>query len=204
MVEENYGFCPACGANLPEDSVFCPECGHDLKSPVSSGPAAGTGYGYATSNGGGMSSKLKVAVIFTMIYGVMTLISSLMGMCISVDFIDSMDKILLDNGDQGFVEMAGFDKTNQEFVDMIRMTCIISLISSVLALVGAVLCMKHAKRKVAAILIAAASVILFVSIPIMPTTDNLASTIISTMFNVVIGLLMAYLVYTSPGDFTDE
>ena len=204
MGEENFGFCPACGANLPEGSSFCPECGHNLAGPAPGSPEAGAGYGYAASRGPGMSGKLKTAVIFTMIYGVMTLISSLMGMCISVDFIDSMDKILLDNGDQGFVEMAGFDMTNQEFVDMIRMTCIISLISSVLALVGAVLCMKHAKRKVAAILIAAASVILFVSIPIMPTTDNLASTIISTMFNVVIGLLMAYLVYTSPGDFTDE
>lgn len=201
MGEENYGFCPACGANLPEDSSFCPECGHDLAAPVSSGPAAGTGYGYATSNGGGMSSKLKVAVIFTMIYAVMNLMSSLMGLCITVDFIDSMDEILLENGDQGFVEMAGFDMTNQEFVDMIHLSCLISLISAVLALIGAIFCMKHAKRMIAAVLIVAASLVLFAGIPLAPITG---STIFSTLFNVVIGLLMAYLVYTSPGDFKDE
>ena len=148
-----------------------------------------------------MSSKLKVAVIFTMIYAVMNLVSSLMGMCITVDFIDSMDEILLNNGDQGFVEMAGFDMTNQEFVDMIRMSCIVSLASALLAGAGAILCMKHMKRMIAVGLIVVASLVLFVSVALVPFNG---STLFSTVFDVIIGLVMAYLVYTSPGDFADE
>ena len=201
MGEENYGFCPACGANLPEGSSFCPECGHNLAGPVPGSAEAGAGVGYATSMGPGMSGKLKTAVIFTMIYAVMNLVSSLMGLCISVDFIDSMDEILLDNGDQGFVELAGFDMTNQEFVDMIRMSCLVSLASAVLAGAGAFLCIKRVKRMVAVGLIAAASLVLFVTLAVTPFNG---STLGSTIFDVIIGFVMVYLVYSSPGDFTDE
>ena len=151
MGEENFGFCPACGANLPEGSSFCPECGHNLAGPAPGSPEAGAGYGYAASRGPGMSGKLKTAVIFTMIYAVINLLSALMGLCISVDFINSMDEILLDNGDQGFVELAGFDMTNQEFVDMIHLSSLISLASAVLAGVGAFLCIKRVKRMVAVV-----------------------------------------------------
>ena len=26
-MEDNYGFCPRCGANLPEGAEYCPQCG---------------------------------------------------------------------------------------------------------------------------------------------------------------------------------
>lgn len=201
MTEENFGFCPSCGANLPEGSSFCPECGHNINAPVQSGP--GTGVGYGTYGGSGMSSKLKVAAIFVTIYAVMTILGALSLFTIE-PLIETYDEMMADSGGDSFEELLesmGYDMTEQEFIDMCRIMAIVDLVSGALAGVGAFLCFKRTKKMIAVVSIAVASVILFVGC-FVPGGFS-ASNIMGTLFNVVIGLLMAYLVYTSPDEFTE-
>jgi len=201
MTEENFGFCPSCGANLPEGSSFCPECGHNINAPVQNN--SGTGVGYGTSGGSGMSSKLKVAAILVTIYAVISILGALSLFTIE-PMIDAYDEMMADSGGESFEDMLkdlGYDMTEKEFIDMCRVMAVVDLISGALAGVGAFLCFKRTKKMVAVILIAVASVILFAGCA-SPGAFS-ASNILSTAFNVVIGLLMAYLVYTSPDEFTD-
>lgn len=199
MENENFGFCPACGANLPSDSSFCPECGHNLSAPVSSGPAqpgAGVGYGYSKSR---MSTKLKVAAIFVTIYAVIEILGALSMLTISMAMIDTLDEMLVDSGQGTFEEMLkdlGYNMTSQEFVDMCHILGIIELISGVLAGVGAFFCFKLKKRMIAVGLVVAASLILFAGV-------MYPNNIVNTVFSVIIGLLMAYLIYSSPDQFED-
>ena len=202
MDNENYGFCPACGANLPSDATFCPECGHNLSAPASSGPEAGAGVGYGYSNGG-MSSKLKTAAILCTIYAVLTIFGALSLFTIE-PVIDTYNEMMADSGGESFEDMLkdlGYDMTVDEFINMCRVMAVIDLISGVLAGAGAFLCFKRTKKMVAVVMISIASVILFGGC-VVPGGFS-ASNIFGTFVNVVIGLLMAYLVYTSPDEFSD-
>ena len=50
MDEENFGFCPRCGAKLQQSANFCPDCGNILKEDVVN---HGAGYGaYADTRTG--------------------------------------------------------------------------------------------------------------------------------------------------------
>ena len=201
MTEENFGFCPSCGANLPEGSSFCPECGHNINAPVQNN--TGTGVGYGTYGGNRMSSKLKVAAIFVTIYAVISILGALSLFTIE-PMIDAYDEMMADSGGDSFEDMLkdlGYDMTESEFIDMCRIMAIVDLVSGALAGFAAVLCFKRTKRMIAVIMIAVASVILFAGCA--APGGFTASNILSIAFNVVIGLLMAYLVYTSPDEFTD-
>ncbi len=202
MTEENYGFCPSCGANLPEGSSFCPECGHNINAPVQNSNS-GAGVGYGTYGGSGMSSKLKVTAILVTIYAVFSILGALSLFTIE-PMIDAYDEMMADSGGDSFEDLLkdlGYDMTEKEFIDMCRIMAVVDIISGALAGVGAFLCFKRTKKMVAVILIAVASVILFAGCA--APGGATASNILSVAFNVVIGLLMAYLVYTSPDEFTD-
>ena len=95
--KENYGFCPACGANLPENSSFCPECGHSINAAGggSEQPGySGAGYGYSRSPQTYLVGKLKVAFIFVIIYAVMSILGSFYLLMINDAMLDQMETAL--------------------------------------------------------------------------------------------------------------
>lgn len=198
--KENYGFCPACGANLPENSSFCPECGHSINAAGggSEQPGySGAGYGYSRSPQTYLVGKLKVAFIFVIIYAVMSILGSFYLLMINDAMLDQMETALEGSGMtlDDILEAAGMD-SRSEFLDMCHITGAVSLISGILCVVACVFIYKHNKRMIATILIAVAALINFALV-----TYN---GILSTLFNVVVGCIMAYLVYDSKEAFTDE
>ena len=196
MANENYGFCPACGANLPADSTFCPECGHNLAGPVSSGQEAGAGVGYGYSKPG-LSGKLKTAAILCLIYAILEVLGSFSLLSMSMATIDMLDDMMGEDGwFENMLNDMGYDMTAKEFVDMCHITGIISLVSGVFAGIGSILCFKLRKKMIAVGLVVAASLVLLVGC-MYPMN------IFSTIIDVIIGLLMAYLIYSSPDQFAD-
>ena len=199
--KENFGFCPACGATLPENSAFCPECG---RSVAEAETQPNTGYGYATSSPYAVSpkermqGKVLVAFIFIVIYAAMSILGGISLLGINEATIDQLDDMLKDSGQsfEDILESAGLDMTKSEFVDFCMRSGIVSLVSGVLAAVGAVLVAKHTKRMAAVIIIVAASLVNFVLV--------MDSGFFSCLLNAAIGCIMAYLIYSSPEAFRDE
>ena len=198
--KENYGFCPACGANLPENSSFCPECGHSVygSSSGSEQPGyAGPGYGYSRSPQTYLVGKLKVAFIFVIIYATMSILSSFYLLMINDAMLDQMEKSLEGSGMtlQDILDAVGMS-SRSEFLDMCHISGAVSLISGILCVVACVFVYKHTKRMIATVLISIAALINFALV-----TYN---GVISTLFSVIVGCIMAYLVYDSKEAFKDE
>ena len=200
--KENYGFCPSCGAMLPENSAFCPECGRSVGGE--SAPHENVGYGYSRvsemdSPKNRLKGKLLVAFIFILIYAVMSIFGAISLLTINEATIDSFNEMMADSGGDSFEDIlksAGLDMTESEFIDFCKRSGIVSLISGVLAGVAAFLIGKHMKRMIATIIVVIAALVNFVLI--------MDAGVFNTIINVVIGCIMAYLVYSSPEGFADE
>ncbi len=200
--KENYGFCPACGANLPADSSFCPECGHAIGGGEQqpSGSSTYTGYGYAAMDDPKtrLKGKLLVAFIFVLIYAISEVLGGISLLTIDQAMIDSADEALKDAGFGSFQDLLddmSINMTTSEFIDMCHIAGIVSLVSAALCFAANVLMYKHTKRIICTLLIAAAALVNFALI----TMNGVFSTLVS----VIIGGIMAYLVYTSPEAFND-
>ncbi|MBQ2486669.1 MAG: zinc-ribbon domain-containing protein [Candidatus Methanomethylophilus sp.] len=200
--KENYGFCPACGANLPENSTFCPECGHRIgdEQSFSQQSGAGYGYGYATDRSPmtRLQGKLLVAFIFVLIYGIMSIFGGLSLLTINDAFVDQLDQMLQDAGQgtfEEFMSSMGYNMTKSEFIEMCRVSAVVSLVSGALCIAANVFMYKHTKRIITTVLVAAAALVNFGTVTY--------SGFFSVFLNVVIGLIMAYLVYASSDSFKD-
>ncbi len=200
--KENYGFCPACGANLPENSSFCPECGHSIggeqQQPQNGGGYSGYGYAVYEDPKTRLKGKLLVAFIFVLLYAITETLGGFSLLTIDQSMIDSYDEMLQDAGLGTFQDLLndmGVDMTTEEFIEMCHISAIVSLVSAVLCFVANVLMYKHTKRLICTILIAIAALVNFALI----TMNGIFGTVVS----VFIGCLMAYLVYTSPEAFKD-
>ncbi len=200
--KENYGFCPACGANLPADSSFCPECGHSVgggeqQTPSYSGNV-GYGYSYMDDPKTRLKGKLLVAFIFVLIYAITEVLGGISLLTIDQAMIDSMDEMLQDAGMGTFEELLndmGVNMTTGEFIDMCHIAGVVSIVSAALCFAANVLMYKHSKRIICTVLIAIAALVNFALITM--------NGIFSTLLSVIVGCIMAYLVYSSPEAFKD-
>lgn len=197
MSEEFYGFCPSCGANIPEGAVYCPECGSALSSEAETAP--GTGVGYATSTGRRpLGGKLLVAVILTSIYAVLEVLTGTIFAFGADAFVNGMNEMLIESGQKSFTEMMaemGYDYSTQDLIDTLRASGIISAVSGIFAGIGVILAVRRVKRIPATVCIAIASFV--------PVIGGIIMGDFSGFFSLIIGLIMAYLVYSSPEYFED-
>lgn len=197
MSEEFYGFCPSCGANVPEGAAFCTECGSALSSEAEAAP--GTGVGYATSTGRRpLGGKLLVAVILTSIYAVLEVLTGMIFAFGADAFVNGMNEMLIESGQKSFTEMMaemGYDYSTQDLIDILRTSGIISALSGIFAGVGVILAIRRVKRIPATVCIAIASFV--------PVVGGIIMGDFSGFLGMIIGLIMAYLVYSSPEYFED-
>ena len=193
--KENYGFCPACGANLPENSAFCPECGQRVSGEEPAGQSGYTGY-QPYCNTDRLAGKLLVAVIFCGLYAVMSIIGGLSLLSMDASMIDQIDEVL-EPSETTIEEI--LDMSRSEIVDYFRINGIVSMISGVLAGAGAIVAGMRKQRFVAVGLVVAASVACFGVL----AAPGAVSSITGIILDVIIGLVMAYLIYSSPEYFKE-
>ena len=201
--KENFGFCPACGANLPEECTFCPECGRAIGGEESYQQQPNYGYGYAAAKDPKhyLQGKLLFAFVCVVIYALTAVFGGIMSISM-VGMYDSLDELLQSSG-QGTLEDVlaayGYDMTKDEIITMFIVGGIVSIVSGALCVVACYMMYNHTKRMTATILIAAASIILFANMIGSFSVSNIAGTVL----DVAIGCIMAYLVYSSPESFKD-
>ena len=193
--KENYGFCPACGANLPENSAFCPECGQRVSGEEPAGQSGYTGY-QPYRNTDRLAGKLLVAVIFCGLYAAMSIIGGLSLLSMDASMIDQIDEVL-EPSETTIEEI--LDMSRSEIVDYFRINGIVSMISGVLAGAGAIVAGMRKQRFVAVGLVVAASVACFGVL----AAPGAVSSITGIILDVIIGLVMAYLIYSSPEYFNE-
>ena len=193
--KENYGFCPACGANLPENSAFCPECGQRVSGEEPAGQSGYTGY-QPYRNTDRLAGKLLVAVIFCGLYAVMSIIGGLSLLSMDASMIDQIDEVL-EPSETTIEEI--LDMSRSEIVDYFRINGIVSMISGVLAGAGAIVAGMRKQRFVAVGLVVAASVACFGVL----AAPGAVSSITGIILDVIIGLVVAYLIYSSPEYFKE-
>ena len=193
--KENYGFCPACGANLPENSAFCPECGQRVSGEEPAGQSGYTGY-QPYRNTDRLAGKLLVAVIFCGLYAAMSIIGGLSLLSMDASMIDQIDEVL-EPSETTIEEI--LDMSRSEIVDYFRINGIVSMISGVLAGAGAIVAGMRKQRFVAVGLVVAASVACFGVL----AAPGAVSSITGISLDVIIGLVMAYLIYSSPEYFKE-
>ena len=194
--KENYGFCPACGANLPENSAFCPECGQRVSGEEPAGQSGYTGY-QPYRNTDRLAGKLLVAVIFCGLYAAMSIIGGLQSLSIDSSSLDEADDFLESFMDMTLEEM--MEMNRNEILDYLHINGIVSMISGVLAGAGAIVAGMRKQRFVAVGLVVAASVACFGVL----AAPGAVSSITGIILDVIIGLVMAYLIYSSPEYFNE-
>ena len=200
MVDENYGFCPHCGENLKSDAVYCPACGTVLRQE-----AAQQQY-HSYANYGGktpMSGAFLVAFIMLVLYAVLELFSSASLLTFNSEMYDTLDQILLESSgmtlSEIFYDSLGVTVTKEQFLNEMFVLGLTGVVSAILAGISAFLCFKRKGHKYAVALCVLSAVVYFIGCCLAPVTSGAMSGI----FSLLIGLLVAYLIYSSKRFFTD-
>ncbi len=201
MLDENYGFCPHCGENLKSDAVYCPACGTVLKSEAAQNNAAY--YSYAGACYGGkspMAGRFMIAFLMLVVYAIFNLVGSASMFMMNESTYDMMDQIFIDTYGKTFSEYMldfGLEITKEQFLSDAMVMGVSGVISSILAGIAAFFCYKREKFKYAVGFCILSAVVGFVGSALAPVLAGAAS----GMFGLLIGLLVAYLIYSSRHNF---
>ena len=183
-MEENYGFCPKCGANLPEGAEYCPQCGKSfVENPREE----------LRMRAGGMN-PLLFFIILLAIYTVMSIFEGIYTTLFNDMFIDSF-KLVYGSGVDDYVSSMGMDSMDQ-FADLMYKEGIVSIIGGAMTAVVLILCVKRRYWKVAFALCIIASFELLISLAFMPS-KMVGSEILTMILQTGIGLLVARGIYMS-------
>ncbi len=187
MTDENYGFCPACGAMLTEDSAYCPSCGRPLHSEPMPGSSPAGGYGgHVNKSQQSMGGVFLIAFILTVLYCVVAILGGI-GIALSADsMVNILEQFAADQGMtlQELLATFGYNisGTHDQIVSQLATAGWLTAAVAIPAVVSVYLCYKRTYFTYAVILLAAASILAFFT---------------EGIIGVIIGVLVTIGVYTS-------
>ena len=162
MTEEDYGFCPHCGANLKSDSIFCPDCGNQIYSENRNEYGEQELVVTASSNGDRLEGKMQIVFIGLILYVIASALTaiSLISMAASYDAINdmifqSMGKTL----EELMSEVYGISMSKEEIVSTLMIYGILGLASAVTAGICAYFCNQRINWTYALILCIATTIL---------------------------------------------
>lgn len=186
-MDENYGFCPRCGANLPEGAEYCPQCGKSfVENPQRE---------FRTRSG---INPLMFFIILLVAYTVMSIIEGVYATLFNDMFIDSF-KLVYGSDLSDYLARNGLDSIDQ-FADLMYKEGIVTLVGGAITAVVLLLCIKRRFWKVAFALCIIASFELLISLAFMPS-KMIGSEIVTLILQTCIGLLVARGIYMSRNVF---
>ncbi len=181
-MDNDYGFCPRCGANLPEGAEYCPQCGKSfVENPREE----------LRMRAGGMN-PLLFFIILLAIYTVMSIFEGLYTTLFNEAFIDSF-KLVYGSDLTDYLAASGLDSVEQ-FADLMFKEGIVSLVGGAITAIVLFLCIKRRYWKVAFALCLIASFELLISLAFMPS-KMIGSEILTLLLQTGIGLLVARGIY---------
>lgn len=182
-MEENYGFCPKCGANLPEGAEYCPQCG----KPFVDDPRR------ELRMRAGMN-PLIFFIILLAAYTVMSIFEGIYATLFNDMFMDSF-KLVYGSDIDNYLARSGLDSIDQ-FADLMFKEGIVSIIGGAITAIVLLLCIRRRFWKVAFALCIIASFEVLISLAFMPT-KMIGSEILTLILQTAVGLLVARGIYMS-------
>lgn len=182
-MDENYGFCPRCGANLPEGAEYCPQCGKSFVENPREELRIRAGM-----------NPLMFFIILLIAYTVMSIIEGIYVTLFNDMFIDSF-KLVYGSDLSDYLARNGLDSIDQ-FADLMFKEGIVSIIGGAITAVVLLLCIKRRFWKVAFALCIIASFELLISLAFMPS-KMIGGEILTMILQTAVGLLVARGIYMS-------
>lgn len=186
-MDENYGFCPRCGANLPEGAEYCPQCGKSFVDDPRKELRMRAGM-----------SPLRFFIILLAAYTVMSIIEGVYVTLFNDMFVDSF-KLVYGSDIDNYLSRSGLESIDQ-FADLMFKEGIVTLVGGAITAVVLLLCIRRRFWKVAFALCIIASFELLISLAFMPS-KMIGSEIVTLILQTCIGLLVARGIYMSRNVF---
>ena len=182
-MDNNYGFCPRCGANLTEGAEYCPQCGKSfVEDPRRE-----------LRTRSGMNSLLFFIILLTA-YTVMSIFEGIYATVFSDMFIDSF-KMVYGSDLEDYLARNGLESIDQ-FADLMFKEGIVSIIGGAITAVVLLLCIRRRFWKVAFALCIIASFELLISLVFMPS-KMIGGELLTLVLQTAVGLLVARGIYMS-------
>lgn len=197
MTDENYGFCPHCGENLKSDAVYCPACGTVLNQE-----AANTQVNAYNTGNKSLKGKLLAAFVLLVVYALFSLIGAGSFLTFNEASFEAMNEACVEIFGKTFIDFmaeAGYTITEESFLHEAFLLGITELVSAVLAGVSAFFCYSRKKHLLAVGFCVASSIVVLISGFLAPVLMSIPGGIIQML----IGLLVAYLIFSSKAQFSD-
>lgn len=182
-MDNNYGFCPRCGANLTEGAEYCPQCGKSfVEDPRRE-----------LRTRSGMNPLLFFIILLTA-YTVMSIFEGIYATVFSDMFIDSF-KMVYGSDLEDYLARNGLESIDQ-FADLMFKEGIVSIIGGAITAVVLLLCIRRRFWKVAFALCIIASFELLISLVFMPS-KMIGGELLTLVLQTAVGLLVARGIYMS-------
>lgn len=180
-MENNYGFCPRCGANLPQGAEYCPECGTSFVEKRQDDVRRLT-----------ITSPMTFFIILLAIYTAMSIIEGVFVTVFNDVFISNFQTIYGTNIDD-YLSGMGLASID-EFSALMFKEGIVSIVGGAITAVVLILCIKRRFWKIAFVLCLVASFELLVSLAFMPA-KMMGSEILTMILQTCVGLLVSRGIY---------
>lgn len=180
-MEEDYGFCTHCGANISPGSERCPECGASLVKEEES--ASVRVYS---------SSSMRFFLIFIGLYAIFSIAEGIYMTVFNDAFVASMESIYGQDFDS-YLSNIGMESKAQ-LADVFFKEGVVSIVDGAMVAVVFILCLRLRYWKAATVICIAASFLLLASFYFM-TFEMMKSEALTMALQVLVGLMVARGIY---------
>ena len=180
-MENNYGFCPRCGHELPQGAEYCPECGTSFVEGRKDDVRRLT-----------ITSPMMFFIILLAIYTAMCIFEGIFVTAFNDTFVSNFQTIYGTDIVE-YLSRMGLSSID-ELADLMFKEGIVSLAGGAITAVVLVLCIKRRFWKVAFWLCIIASFELLISLAFMPS-KMVSSEIFTMILQTMVGLLVARGIY---------
>ena len=180
-MKNEYGFCPHCGADLPQGSEYCPECGTSFVEGRQDDVRRLT-----------VTNPMTFFIVLLAAYMVMSIAEGIYVTVFNDMFISNFETIYGTNIED-YLSRNGLDSV-QDLADLMYKEGVVSIIGGAMTAVVMLLCITRRNWKLAFSLCVAASFELLVSLVFMPS-EMISSELLTAVLQTGVGLLVARGIY---------
>ena len=182
-MENNYGFCPRCGAELPQGAEFCPECGVSFLEKRQNDVRRLT-----------ITNPMTFFIILLAAYVIMSFFEGIFATAFNDLFVTNVKQVY-GSEFEDYLSRNGLSSV-EEFADLMYKEGIVTLVGGVITVAVLILCIERRFWKIAFWLCIIASFELLISMAFMPS-KMIGSELLTMLLQTGVGLLVARGIYVN-------
>ncbi len=186
-MENDYGFCFHCGAEIPSGAEFCPECGRSLAGDTRRDES------YLR-----VRNPMSFIILLMGLFAAVSIIEGIYAVFLNDLFMSSLE-MLNDSNLDSYVSSLGLE-SKEELAEIIYKEGIVTLAQGIMVAIACMLCIKRRFWGLTIALCLIATFMMLVPLVFM-TSEMIRSEIISMILQMCIGLLVVRGLYINKGQF---